>query len=211
MSRLTRAARSVTLPTTQTRDSARRLASPAYLCRPGLSRPFDRRQWEPSKLPGGAWAGQELPDTGTVGRRDPRTRDLAGDHVDPLRRDLRALLIHAHHQRHEITIPSQPTRHPRVTEHKPGAQGMAYREPRLVPPIRLASRVAATTRAFRCRSTRRAGHLTGESRQPVHDTYGDLRASGRDRWPVRSALLRSRRSSHVGNAFGGLPDFCFHI
>jgi hypothetical protein len=35
----------------------------------------------------------------------------------------------------------------------------------------------------------------------------DKRASGR----VRTSLPVSRRSSHVGNAFAGLRDFCFHI
>jgi hypothetical protein len=33
----------------------------------------------------------------------PRTRDLTGDRVDPLRRDLRAMLIKPHHDRHQTT------------------------------------------------------------------------------------------------------------
>src|SRR5665213_2513496 len=53
--------------------------------------------------------GQELPDPGTVSWRDPRATNLPGDRVEPLRRDLRTMLIHPHHQRHEITIPSTAT------------------------------------------------------------------------------------------------------
>jgi hypothetical protein len=49
---------------------------------------------------------QEPTDPGTVSRRDPRARHLTGDRVDPLRRDLRAMLIHPHHQRHQNTTPS---------------------------------------------------------------------------------------------------------
>jgi hypothetical protein len=86
---------------------------------------------------------------------DPCTRDLAGDRVDPLHRDLRAMLIHAHHQRHATTSSSRRDPH----AEPPGAQGIAYRQTRSVPPVRLAGRVAATTRAFLCRSTWRAGHL----------------------------------------------------
>ena len=52
---------------------------------------------------------QELPDPGTVRRRDPRARHLAGDRVDPLRRDLRTMLIHPHHDRHHTTSPSRAT------------------------------------------------------------------------------------------------------
>ena len=51
-------------------------------------------------------SGQELADPGAVRRRDPRAGDLAGDRVDPLRRDLRAMLIHPHHQRHATTTSS---------------------------------------------------------------------------------------------------------
>ena len=50
--------------------------------------------------------GQELPDSGSVGRSDPRAGDLTGDRLDPLRGDLRAMLIHPHHQRHATTTPS---------------------------------------------------------------------------------------------------------
>ena len=42
--------------------------------------------------------GQELADPGAIGRRDPRARDLPGDRVDPLRGDLRTMLIQTHHQ-----------------------------------------------------------------------------------------------------------------
>lgn len=38
---------------------------------------------------------QERADTSPVRRRDPRARDLTGDGVDPLRRDLRPVLIKA--------------------------------------------------------------------------------------------------------------------
>lgn len=51
-------------------------------------------------------AGQELPDFGSIGGSDPRAGDLAGDRVDPLRRDLGAMLIYPHHQRHLSPAPS---------------------------------------------------------------------------------------------------------
>jgi hypothetical protein len=50
--------------------------------------------------------GQEPADSGAISRRDPRGRDLPGDRVDPLRRDLRTVLIDPHHQRHAIILPS---------------------------------------------------------------------------------------------------------
>ena len=50
--------------------------------------------------------GQELPHADTVRWRDPRPEDLAGDRVDPLRRDLRAMLIKPHHDRHQTNPPS---------------------------------------------------------------------------------------------------------
>jgi hypothetical protein len=65
-----------------------------------LQRDLQIRALEPRK---------ELPDPGAVRRRDPRTGDLTGDRVDPLRGDLRAVLIHPHHQRHAITRPSTAT------------------------------------------------------------------------------------------------------
>ena len=43
---------------------------------------------------------QEPPNAGTVGRHHPRARDLAGLGVQPLRSDLRAVLIQTHHDRH---------------------------------------------------------------------------------------------------------------
>ena len=43
----------------------------------------------------------ELPHRDPVRRRDSRTADLAGERVDPLRRDLRPVLIHPHHDRHQ--------------------------------------------------------------------------------------------------------------
>src|SRR5271169_12849 len=50
--------------------------------------------------------GQELPDPGPIRRRDPRAEHLARNRVDPLRRDLRTVLIDPHHQRHASTTPS---------------------------------------------------------------------------------------------------------
>ena len=40
-----------------------------------------------------------------VRRRDSRMSDLAGERVDPLRRDLRPVLIHPHHDRHQTPHP----------------------------------------------------------------------------------------------------------
>jgi hypothetical protein len=40
---------------------------------------------------------EELPHPGAVRRGDPRARYLAGDRVDPLRRDLRPMLVKTHH------------------------------------------------------------------------------------------------------------------
>lgn len=62
-----------------------------------------------------------------------------------------------------ITIVTRsPHRQPRPdhrADQQAGAQGIAYREPRSVPPDRLAGRVGATTRAFLRRSTRGTGHV----------------------------------------------------
>jgi len=49
---------------------------------------------------------KERADPGTVRRHDPGTRDLRGHRVDPLRRDLRPMLIKSHHDRHAITTRS---------------------------------------------------------------------------------------------------------
>ena len=48
---------------------------------------------------------QERSDRGAVRRRHPRARDLPGDRVDPLRRELRPMLIQTHHDRHAHTSP----------------------------------------------------------------------------------------------------------
>ena len=102
---------------------------------------------------------KELPHPGTVRRRDPRARDLAGDRVDPLRRDLRPMLIQTHHDRHQTTSPRQPRRRSTRRQRQPGTQPIAYREPRSVPPVRMAGRAAAIRARLQRRSTRRTGHL----------------------------------------------------
>jgi hypothetical protein len=78
-----------------------------------LQRDLEHRAIEP---------GQELPHSDPIRWRDPRARDLAGDRVDPLRRDLRTMLIHPHHQRHETTIPStaQPSSTRRAAARRAG-------------------------------------------------------------------------------------------
>jgi hypothetical protein len=47
------------------------------------------------------------------------------------------------------------------------AQRIAYREPRSVPPIRMAGRAAAIRARLPCRSTRRAGHLHPPDHAPT--------------------------------------------
>jgi hypothetical protein len=44
-----------------------------------------------------------------IGWRDPGARDLAGDRVDPLGRDLRPVLIQTHHDRHQTTSSTAST------------------------------------------------------------------------------------------------------
>jgi hypothetical protein len=46
---------------------------------------------------------KERADPGSVRRSDPGALDLAGDRLDPLRGDLRPMLIQAHHDRHSPT------------------------------------------------------------------------------------------------------------
>jgi hypothetical protein len=93
--------------------------------------------------------------------------------------------------------PRQPRRDPRAKQ--PGAQGIAYREPRSVPPDRLAGRVAATTPAFLCRSTWSAGHLhhRGHANR-ARDIF--RRTAGRTRLLpcLRSSDGRRRRHRTVG-------------
>ena len=64
--------------------------------------PADRRLQRDLKT-GPTKRVQERADTGPVCRHDPRARDLTGDRVDPLRCDLRPVLIQAHHHRHAAT------------------------------------------------------------------------------------------------------------
>jgi hypothetical protein len=106
-----------------------------------------------------AETGQELPDAGAVRRHDPRTRYLAGHGVDPFGRNLRSMLIQTHHHRHATTSPQTPSP-PRTPAREQGsARPITYREPRSVPPVRMAGRAAAIHARLRRRSTRRTGHL----------------------------------------------------
>jgi hypothetical protein len=91
----------------------------------------------------------------TVRRRDARPRDLARRRVDPLRSDLRPMLIKPHHDRH---APYHLLPHNRHAQRP--ARPIAYREPRSVPPLQTAGRAAAIrARLDLRRSTRRTGHL----------------------------------------------------
>ena len=95
-----------------------------------------------------------------VRRRDPRARNLPRDRVDPLRGDLRAVLIQTHHQRHAITSPS--IARTSTNTRTPTAQRAAHRIPSTTVGTSYSNwpaAWAATTRAFLCRSTRRADHL----------------------------------------------------
>ena len=94
-----------------------------------------------------------------VRRRDPRARDLAGDRLDPLRRDLRPMLIQPHHDRHADTSPSIP-RSPARPRHAAGQRSPSHtvnhgRYLRFDWP---AAR-PQSARAYIRRSTRRTGHL----------------------------------------------------
>jgi hypothetical protein len=50
-------------------------------------------------------AAKEPSHTGTIRRHYPRPKDLAGLSVDPLRGDLRPMLIESHHDRHCVIAP----------------------------------------------------------------------------------------------------------
>jgi hypothetical protein len=64
-----------------------------------------------------------------VRRRDPRPRDLAGLYVQPLRGDLRAILIKAHHDRHgtasSLAKHAQPNAERTTADLTPGPDGPA--------------------------------------------------------------------------------------
>jgi len=115
-------------------------------------------------------AGQELPDASPVCWRDPRARDLSRGRVEPFGRDLGPVLSMPITSVISHPPQRQPRHDPRAVP-QPRAQGISYRDPRSVPPVRLAGRVAATTRAFLRRSTRRAGHLHRPSRHQAHDIF----------------------------------------
>jgi hypothetical protein len=64
-------------------------------------------------------------------------------------------------------------------------------------PVRIAGRVGATTRAFPCRSTRRAGHLHRRvTRQPGHTIFR-VKASAR---PAGAGLLPAPKLTHEASA-----------
>jgi hypothetical protein len=69
---------------------------------------------------------------------------LAGDRVGSLVRDLRPMLIQAHHDRHQST--SHPDHATSTSTRMPAAAPVAHRnrEPRSVPPIRMAGRAAGS-------------------------------------------------------------------
>jgi hypothetical protein len=74
----------------------------------------------------------------TVRRRDARPRDLARRRVDPLRSDLRPMLIKPHHDRHaRHHLPSAPPAQARRANHRAQrpARPIAYRDSRSVPPF----------------------------------------------------------------------------
>jgi hypothetical protein len=68
--------------------------------------PLARRCLQPDLKTSRVKSSQTPPDRHAIRWRDPRGRDLARNRVDPLRRDLRTMLVHAHHDRHAITTPS---------------------------------------------------------------------------------------------------------
>jgi hypothetical protein len=55
---------------------------------------------------------QEPPYPGTVRRADPRATDLTAIQIDPLRSDLRPMLVYAHHDRHLHQLPSSRRQRP---------------------------------------------------------------------------------------------------
>ena len=125
--------------------------------------------------------------------------------VDPLRRDLRPMLIKPHHDRHHATSRSSTTPRRARRAGRPGRR-IAYREPRSVPPIRMAGRAAAIR-------ARLHTPFDAEDRPPSHPghtpTGHDIfrRASGC--WfatpgPVAAGCcLRAKRSSALDRRLAG--------
>ena len=151
------------------------------------------------------------PRTGSRNRRTAarsagatRARDSSPGHrLDPLRRDLRSMLIQAHHDRHR-----HPSFSSNLTREQRSARPSKYREPRSVLPIRMAGRAAGTARAFDlCHSTRRAGHLhrplhvscSCQSRIPVSRSSPSLwRLTSGPPSPARAIATPRTHSSRVG-------------
>src|SRR5205085_8158818 len=68
--------------------------------------------------------------TGTIARRYPRARHLTRRRVDPLRGDLRPMLIQAHHDRHDPTpLSSRPARPSTTTAATRAASRPTHRIP----------------------------------------------------------------------------------
>jgi hypothetical protein len=129
---------------------------------------------------------QKRPNPGAIRRCDARTEDLAGHRVDPLRRDLRTMLIHAHHERHALTpFTSPPSRSLTTRALTRAASSPTHRIPVSHGRYLLFEWPAArpAIRACLCRrSTRRAGHL--HSRRV--NANRDITSFGRDEVVVGS-------------------------
>ena len=159
--------------------------------------PPARRRLQRNLEPLAPEPSQELPDPGAIRRRDPRARDLARDRVDPLRRDLRTMLIDPHHQRHATTTPS--TAQPSST--------------RRAAARRAAHRIPSTTVGTSYSIGRPRGHyprapptpFDAEDRPPSppshanrHMTsFGDLRASGGHRLVGRDARVHANSMTNA--------------
>ena len=100
-------------------------------------------------------AGETLKEpahAGAIGRRHPPARHLAGRRVDPLRGDLRPMLIQAHHDRHPPTpFPSPPSASSTTRAVTRAASSPTHRIPWITvgPPIRMAGRAGCNRARLR--------------------------------------------------------------
>src|SRR5450755_2021430 len=89
---------------------------------------------------------EELADRSAVCRHHPPARDLTARKLDPLRGDLRPVLIKPHHDRQPPSRLPSPARRstlqlpPGLRREQRPARPIAYLGPRSVPPIRMAGR-----------------------------------------------------------------------
>ena len=143
--------------------------------RRGLQRHLERLDREPRQE-----AAHPLP----IRWRDSRARDLTRLSVEPLRGDLRPMLIQSHHDRHDVS--SRRTR--RAGSVQPDPSHTVGHRSALRAPNEPAARLLPA-RAFNvCRSTRRAGHCADPPRPTAHAIFATRRTRSSALCELRPAL-----------------------